>query len=494
MFAFFSQIKRLTSRGKPASATIESKAHSHSKTFDGSPNVSSAVLSKKKQNEVEPQRQQFLTELAQNAHDETAVVALLLRCDFADGRLQAAQHVHSHDALLQVRNAMRNHDRRVAKLMQSRLDIMQHAAQMTRQLQACIEQAQQLASQEQILANQVNQLDKQRESLGALADMPDLVAQYAQARAEVEQKFQAQTQLQRQVLDVLQQLRDVALVIAEQDVTLQADQFKQFSANVAEYEATLAAFTAHTMHASLPKNLLADCVAALQNCHQQLDVLESKLKLQQIEEAVVVSQAVTKNVLENIPPDDDKVASQSADNANNTVPNIAPEETATVMPVNPAMSSAEIDATLNAFEEALEQGSVQNAKKHDRQLREVDAGATSLRASQRERLQKLRAELNHLLAWAKWGGNVSRDELIKAVEDIATENLAASQLAKKITTLRERWKEMERLSGAASQELWARFDAACNIAYAPAALHFQQQADERKANLGLAEQFLSTMQ
>lgn len=507
MFAFFSQIKRLTSRDKSAPATTDLKAHLHSKTFDGSSDVSSAPSSKKKHNQVEPQRQQFLSELTQNTHDEAAVVALLLRCDFADGRLQAAQHVHSYDTVLQVRNAMRNHDRRVAKLMQSRLDIMQHAAQMTQQLQACIEQAQQLASQEQILANQVNQLDKQRASLGALTDMSELVAQYTLARDQVEQKFQAQTQLQRQVLDVLQQLRDMALVISEviseKDATLQAEQFKQFSTNVAQLEAVLAAFSTHPMRASLPKNLLTDCVAALQNCHQQLEVLENKREQQKAEMTAAVNLVVTKNVLD-MPIEDNTAVSQSADSTNSAdfaAVDRAPEQTtAAAMPVTPTtpttpvLSSAEIDAALNAFEEALEQGSVQNAKKHDRQLRDVDAGAAGPRAQQRERLQKLRAELNHLLAWAKWGGNVSRDELIKAVDDLATENLAASQLAKKITALRERWKEMERLSGAASQELWTRFDAACNLAYAPAALHFQQQADERKANLGLAEQFLSAMQ
>jgi enamine deaminase RidA (YjgF/YER057c/UK114 family) len=505
MFAFFSQIKRLTSRDKPAPATINSKANSHGKTSDASSNLSSELSSKKKQNEVELQRKQFLTELAQNIHDEAAVLALLLRCDFADGRLQAAQHIHSHEALLQVRNAMRNHDRRVAKLMQGRLDIMQHAAQMTQQMQACVEQARQLAMQEQILANQLNQLDKQRESLGALPDMPDmldLVAQYEQARAQVEQKFQAQTLLQRQVLDLLQQLRDTASAISTQDATLHADQFKQFSDSVAQHEAALAVITAHTLRASLPKNLLADCVAALQNCHQQLSVLEKNLAQQKIDIASVIIPAVTENLAANMQTGSDTAPSQHDENEDilaSSAATVATAEdiTAPLMPlmsVNQAMSRAEIDTALHAFEDALEQGSVQNAKKHDRQLREVDASASSLRPQQRERLLRLRAELNHLLAWAKWGGNVSRDELIKAVEDIATENLAASQLAKKITTLRERWKEMERLSGAASQELWARFDAACNLAYAPAALYFQQQADERKANLGLAEQFLSAMQ
>jgi type I site-specific restriction endonuclease len=48
--------------------------------------------------------------------------------------------------------------------------------------------------------------------------------------------------------------------------------------------------------------------------------------------------------------------------------------------------------------------------------------------------------------------------------------------------MRERWKALDTLSGPAPRSLWERFDAACSAAYAPAAAHFRQLADERHAN------------
>lgn len=516
MFALFSHIKRLTSRHKSATS-VPHMTHG-GKKVETSP-IFKQENEQEKKHDVERQRKQFLTELQQIAHDEAAVVALLLACDFADGRLQAAQHVHTQQALTQVRNAMRNHDRRVAKLVQSKLDLMQHAAQMRQKMQDCIQQAEQLATQEQILANQVNQLDKQRGAAGAagtagavgavgavgtagaLDDMPELLARYQQVRALVEQKFQAQTQLQRQTLDLLQQLRDQAASLAALENGVQEESAQLVMENLAQQEARMAAISNHPMQASLPKNLLADCVSAFQSCHQLLQQrmtaihAEKQKNADQIQEVDKVAAKSTSDVLaeaQTVPEHHHQDIEVIQDGHRNAVQ--TQNETNPVSTPHSDMSSKEVSAALQAFEEALEQGSVQNAKRYDRQLRDAEAAMDVLDAKQRERLLKLRTELNHLLAWAKWGGNVSRDELIRAVEELATENLAASQLAKKITALRERWKEMERLSGAASQELWARFDAACNTAYAPAAQYFQQQAEERKANLALAEQFLITMQ
>jgi hypothetical protein len=57
-----------------------------------------------------------------------------------------------------------------------------------------------------------------------------------------------------------------------------------------------------------------------------------------------------------------------------------------------------------------------------------------------------------------------------------------SELAKKVGSMRDRWKALDSLSGAAPKSLWERFDAACTAAYAPAAAHFRHLADERHAN------------
>jgi hypothetical protein len=76
------------------------------------------------------------------------------------------------------------------------------------------------------------------------------------------------------------------------------------------------------------------------------------------------------------------------------------------------------------------------------------------------------------------------------VETLATQNLAMSELAKKVGSMRERWKALDSLSGAAPKSLWERFDAACSAAYAPAAAHFRQLADERHANAARAEKLV----
>src|SRR6478672_8569424 len=59
--------------------------------------------------------------LSQIQGDETAAVEFILQCEFSELRLAAAEFVHSADQLERVHTAVRNTDRRVAKLMQSRL-------------------------------------------------------------------------------------------------------------------------------------------------------------------------------------------------------------------------------------------------------------------------------------------------------------------------------------------------------------------------------------
>ena len=73
---------------------------------------------------------------------------------------------------------------------------------------------------------------------------------------------------------------------------------------------------------------------------------------------------------------------------------------------------------------------------------------------------------------------------------MATQALPMAELAKKVGSMRERWKALDSLSGAAPKTLWERFDAACSVAYAPAAAHFRQLAEERHANAAKGQALL----
>jgi hypothetical protein len=146
--------------------------------------------------------------------------------------------------------------------------------------------------------------------------------------------------------------------------------------------------------------------------------------------------------------------------------------------------------TLDAMEAALGQGSLGTAADLDKGLKESRDKGMRLTGAQADRLAHARSELKRLSDWARWGGNVSREELIKSVEALPAQQLPMSELAKKVGSMRDRWKALDGISGAAPKSLWERFDAACTAAYAPAAAHFKHLADERHANAARGQALL----
>src|SRR5438067_397137 len=95
------------------------------------------------------------------AGDEAAAVELILQSEFAGVRLAAAEHVRSQPYLEQVQQAMRNTDRRVAKLMQGRLDAIRYRQAELQKAQACLDHANRLLQDEKLTPNQVAELDRQ---------------------------------------------------------------------------------------------------------------------------------------------------------------------------------------------------------------------------------------------------------------------------------------------------------------------------------------------
>ncbi len=86
---------------------------------------------------------------------------------------------------------------------------------------------------------------------------------------------------------------------------------------------------------------------------------------------------------------------------------------------------------LEQMETALDSGLLQAAAECDRTLRAIDVKAAQASESQMARLSRVRAELAHLLGWAKWGGNVSREELVKAAMELPDTAIAGVRVGKK---------------------------------------------------------------
>jgi hypothetical protein len=401
------------------------------------------------------------------AGDEAAAVALILQSEFAGVRLAAAEHVQSQPYLEQVQQAMRNTDRRVAKLMQGRLDAIRYQQAEHQKAQACLELAQRLLQDEKLTPNQVAELDRQWK---IVSEVPSLAAPFEAARAALAARLEAQVNLQRAIIDAMAAVRQLPASASREEAT---QALERHTAAQAEYRQA-------PEHNALPRHLLSDYAQALE---QARAALATPVKPAAAEPAPAAEAEAAP--ASSSPDQGDAAAAAPAERAQQKPAKSAKQ------PAAPKETDKKFLETLDAMEAALEQGLLHAAADHDKWLKEHK---TRLTPAQTDRLNHVRAELKRLGDWARWGGNVSREELVKAVEELPALGLAMSELAKKVGSMRERWKSLDAVSGHAPKSLWERFDTACTTAYAPAAAHFKQLADERHANAAKAQALITETQ
>ncbi|MCX7220057.1 MAG: hypothetical protein NTY70_14295 [Burkholderiales bacterium] len=389
-----------------------------------------------KKHQLEQARAASLAKMTNLDGNEAAAIELLLACDFADGRLQAAQHVHTQAGLEQVRAATLKSDKRVAKLMQSRLDVIAQAAKQEQLAQLCIEEARHLAQLPHLIANQVSDLDKRQ---AAVQFPAHLLAQFTPLRQQIEAKLLAQTALQRRLLDLLAQLNQAGQGNAEVDEVDAVPDSSAEEVRLAAWQQELDQCQQQSEAASLPKNILADAVSKLQALQQVWKSRQQMLQLAQQREqqrqekfqqtrVVAEPSAATAETEADAgsPATAGEIAStEAAQQAAQTESKAAGREKRELKDNKdhkdkPAstLSKAQIVAAIEALTEALAQGSIQAARKLDRELRGVDAKHAGLKAEQKDQLFEARSELVYLQGWAKWGGDVSRDELIKTLDEM----------------------------------------------------------------------------
>jgi len=432
--------------------------------------------------------------------DETAAVDFILQSDYAELRLAAADKVHSRAALERVHVAVRNVDRRVAKLVQGRLDALRHHDAEVARARAIVDDALALAASPALTPNQVGELDRR----WAVVNAPELADAFGAVRATLGARLDAQVQLQRAMIDRLGALRkldagdapaeavsaQLAQMRAEQSAALASPERSSLPRSlVSEFDLELARIDAGTAGREKQQAALAARTAALDAWASepvetlQRDALRRNwqaLPVLPANDAGAALQARFDALLASLP--------EPAPAAARDEPQ--PKRQGANAPAPKGADRSFLD-TLDAMEAALEQGSLGSAAELDKVLKDAKAGRNlRLSPAQSDRLAHVRAEFKRLSDWARWGGNVSREELIKAVEQMATQSLPMAELAKKVGSMRERWKALDSLSGAAPKTLWERFDAACSVAYAPAAAHFRQLAEERHANAAKGQALL----
>ncbi|MES2899304.1 MAG: DUF349 domain-containing protein [Pseudomonadota bacterium] len=433
-------------------------------------------------------REQQAAQVAGLRGDEAGAAEFILHCDFSELRLAAAEFIQSRYQLERVHAAMRNTDRRVAKLLQGRLDAMRHHEAELQRGQLCITQAEALLTDSKLTPNQVAELDRKWSVIAA----PELAPRFAQLRGELAARLEAQVVLQRAMIDRLNALRKLgASGLPAAELAAQLEQMAQ------EQQAALAA----PEHATLPRSLtnefaselarLTDGLGALEQNQAAAGARAAALDAWELADPASLQGEHVKKTWRQLPPASEAEAAGLQERfdallARLPTPTVvAPSKARDKRSEGAAPPDQNFLDKVEAMEVAVQHGSLGAAADLDKALKETRG--VRLPPALQERLAHARAELKRLSDWARWGGNVSREELIKAVEQLSTQNLAMSELAKKVGSMRDRWKALDTLSGAAPKSLWERFDSACSAAYAPAAAHFKHLADERHANAAKAQ-------
>jgi len=460
------------------------------------------------------QRARQAEALARIGGDEAAAVEFILQCEFSELRLAAAEFVHSPALLERVHTAMRNTDRRVAKLMHARLDAHRHRESEHRRAETTLEQARALLAEAAPTPNQVAELDRK----WSVIDAPELQDDFRTVRAALAARMEAQVQLQRGMIDRLAALRRLAaenlpaaelagrleVLVQEQAQALQSPEHASLPRTLApefgvEHQKLLASL--HTLEAGqaalAARSAFLDARLATPVAELDADTLRREWKAlpaPALDEQGGEQQRRFEALLAGLPQAEPRKPrhghearhgqeAREAKPARTSQPGQAPDQPgAAPERAKPRGADQHFIDTMDAMEAALQQGSLGTAAELDKSLKDAREKGMRLTPVQSDRLAHVRAELKRLSDWARWGGNVSREELIKTVEALQTQGLAMGELAKKVGSMRDRWKALDSLSGAAPKSLWERFDAACTAAYAPAAAHFRHLADERHTN------------
>jgi len=141
----------------------------------------------------------------------------------------------------------------------------------------------------------------------------------------------------------------------------------------------------------------------------------------------------------------------------------------------------ELKQQLDLLSSKLEQGELQQAKNAASQVDKlVGLLPHADRAAKKAHhdLQQHHAKIRQLSGWQRWGNNRERETLCEEMENLAKISDADwSDVAKRIRTAQAEWKKLQKSDQ--GNQLWQRFNNACQAAYAPCDKYFKQQAGER---------------
>ena len=441
--------------------------------------------------------------------DESVIIEFLKETRFADARYAAALRLQSVEAMTEVRAFTQKTDRRVYRLMQNRLNEMKQSQEILAKADAVLAEADSLVKKAGLAPNQVADLERHWHDVyqGNEAVIPaEKKAHYEACLKQLGDRLQDQLSLQQEIRQASEFLD--ALVLQ------QAGNPEEILPVLSGLEQRLAGWKQSLEASSLPKNTIGEFESRLLNLKSETEksVKESEsvqtrvLWLEKNEQEPVESlnrlaleqewgqlpqvtqdhytplfkrySALRDKIIacENLKKEQQKALSEAKK-----------QEERQQLLEETAEDREAFNNHLKALREAIDAGAIQEAQHHSEALSQIHLDSRIVDKGLLEKCSQMQAELRQLNDWAKWSDRLSRENLIKAAETLCQKKLSIDDLADAVMQLRSQWKELNTVSGMATREQWATFDAACNKAYEPVLAHAREHAEGKKKNIRYAE-------
>ncbi len=149
---------------------------------------------------------------------------------------------------------------------------------------------------------------------------------------------------------------------------------------------------------------------------------------------------------------------------------------------------AQAEELLEKLSKALDEGQISAATSACDRLSHRLRTRANLPASAVSQLSRrlgvLSPRLQELKQARIWSTQQARQELITETEALALQHVEVDprERADRIKALRTKWRALDHGVGPAHEDIWKRFDGACEAAYAPAKEHFEKESAERQKN------------
>ncbi|MBT8137772.1 MAG: DUF349 domain-containing protein [Gammaproteobacteria bacterium] len=145
-----------------------------------------------------------------------------------------------------------------------------------------------------------------------------------------------------------------------------------------------------------------------------------------------------------------------------------------------------VTSLLDQYHAALEDGKLGEAVPlHDKAvslMARLDLPDTQHKKLQ-QRLRDGEPRMTELKRWRHWGTDRKREELCEKAVALGDSDMKIPDIARAVREYREQWKALDKSDGPAGKKLWHRFDSACEKAYEPCQALFNQQKEQRAANM-----------